>query len=63
MAQAISRRPLTAECRVRAWVNPRGICGGQSASFVSDFFEFALSRSLYRRSPLVDWYTGCCDGV
>jgi hypothetical protein len=27
MAQAVSRRPLTAEFRVRAQVNPRGICG------------------------------------
>jgi hypothetical protein len=30
MAQVVSRRPLTAEARVRARVNPRGICGGQS---------------------------------
>jgi hypothetical protein len=28
MAQAVSRRPLTAECRV----NPCGICGGQSGT-------------------------------
>jgi hypothetical protein len=28
-AQAVSRQPLTAESRVRARVNPRGICGGQ----------------------------------
>jgi hypothetical protein len=28
-AQAVSRRPLTAESRVRAWVNPCGIWGGQ----------------------------------
>jgi hypothetical protein len=30
MAQVVSRRPLTAEARVRARVNPCGICGGQS---------------------------------
>jgi hypothetical protein len=30
MAQVVSRRPLTAEARVRARVNPYGICGGQS---------------------------------
>jgi hypothetical protein len=30
MAQAVSRRPVTAEARVRSWVGPRGICGGQS---------------------------------
>jgi hypothetical protein len=28
MAQAVSRRPLTAEARVRAWVDPCGTCGG-----------------------------------
>jgi hypothetical protein len=30
--QLVSRRPITAEARVRAWVNPRGICGGQSGT-------------------------------
>jgi hypothetical protein len=30
MAQVVSRRPLTAEDRVRARVNLYGICGGQS---------------------------------
>jgi hypothetical protein len=30
MAQVVSRRPLTAEARVRARINPYGICGGQS---------------------------------
>jgi hypothetical protein len=32
MAQVVSRRPLTAEDRVRAPVNPCGICGGQSGT-------------------------------
>jgi hypothetical protein len=32
MAQAVSRRPLTAEAGVRALVNPCGICGGQSGT-------------------------------
>jgi hypothetical protein len=32
MAQAVSRRPLTAEYRVRARVNPCGICDGQSGN-------------------------------
>jgi hypothetical protein len=32
MAQIVSRRPLTAEARVRARVNPCGICGGQSVT-------------------------------
>jgi hypothetical protein len=28
MSQAVSRRPLTAEARVRSRVSPCGICGG-----------------------------------
>jgi hypothetical protein len=32
MAQVVSRRPLTAEARVRARINPCGICGGQNGT-------------------------------
>jgi hypothetical protein len=32
MAQAVSRRPLTVEARVRSRVSPRGICGGRSGT-------------------------------
>jgi hypothetical protein len=32
MAQVVSHRPLNAEVRVRARVNPCGICGGQSGT-------------------------------
>jgi hypothetical protein len=32
MAQVVGRRPLTAEARVCARVNPCGICGGQSGT-------------------------------
>jgi hypothetical protein len=32
MAQAVSRRPLTAEDRFRSRVGPCGICGGQSGT-------------------------------
>jgi hypothetical protein len=32
MAHVVNRRPLTAEARVRARVNPRGICGGRSGT-------------------------------
>jgi hypothetical protein len=32
MSQVVSRRPLTAEARVRVQVNPCGICGGQSGT-------------------------------
>jgi hypothetical protein len=32
MAQAVTRRPPTAEARVRSRVSPCGICGGQSGT-------------------------------
>jgi hypothetical protein len=32
MAQAVSCWPLTAESRVRAWLDTCGICGGQSGT-------------------------------
>jgi hypothetical protein len=32
MAQAVSRRPLTAEAQFRAGVSPYGICGGKSGT-------------------------------
>jgi hypothetical protein len=32
VAQTVSRRPLTAESRVRIRVSPCGICGGRSGS-------------------------------
>jgi hypothetical protein len=32
MAQAVSRRPLTAEARVRSRVSQCGVCGGQSGT-------------------------------
>jgi hypothetical protein len=32
MAQAVSRRPLTAKARVRSRVSPCGICGRQSGT-------------------------------
>jgi hypothetical protein len=46
MAQAVSRRPLTAEARVRSRASPRGICGRQSGTGTG----FPLSISFHRCS-------------
>jgi hypothetical protein len=54
MAQVVSRRPLTAEARVRARVNLCGICGGQSGTG-TDFLRVLrfspVNISFRRRSP------------
>jgi hypothetical protein len=43
MAQAVSRRPLTAVPRVRSRVSPCGICGGQSGTGIG----FSPSTSVF----------------
>jgi hypothetical protein len=53
MAQAVSRRPLTAEAWVRSRVSPCRICGGQNGTgtgFPPDYFCFPLSISFHRCS-------------
>jgi hypothetical protein len=53
MFQAVSRRPPTAEARVRARVSPCGIFGGPSGTgigFFPEFFGFPLSISFHRSS-------------
>jgi hypothetical protein len=53
MTQAVSRRPLTAEARVRSRFSPCGICGGQSGpgtGFFPEFFGFPVSISFHRCS-------------
>jgi hypothetical protein len=42
MAQAVSRRPLTAEARVRSRVSPCEICGGQSGTGTGFFSELSV---------------------
>jgi hypothetical protein len=65
MAQAVSRRPFTAEARFRSPVRPYGICGGRSAigtglspssSFVSCQYHFTVAVHIdyiYHLGPLV----------
>jgi hypothetical protein len=54
MAQAVSRRPLTAEARVRAGVSPCGIWGGQRG-----LGQVFLSYSMFpcQRHPTVAPYS------
>jgi hypothetical protein len=50
MAQAVSRRPPTAEARVRSRVSPCRVCGGQSGTgtgFFLEYFGFLLSISFH----------------
>lgn len=45
MVQVASRRPVTAEARVRFWVIPCYICGGRGVAetgFLSEYFGFPL---------------------
>jgi hypothetical protein len=47
MAQVVSRRPLAAEARFRARVNPYGIYGGQSGTGKGFSPSSSVSPSIY----------------
>jgi hypothetical protein len=56
IALAVSRRPLTAEARVRTQADPYRICGGQSGTGTDSSYEifgFPLSVSFHRGSILI----------
>jgi hypothetical protein len=60
MAQVVSRRSLTAEARIRARVNPCGICGGQSGTGTGFFlrvirFPLSLSHSTVALQTHIIW--------
>jgi hypothetical protein len=44
MAQAVSRRPLTAEAQVRSRVSLCGICDGQSVNFILPVLHYTEKR-------------------
>jgi hypothetical protein len=68
MAQAVSRRLLTAEARVRSRVSPFGICGGQSGNgtgfspstsvFPCQFHSTGAPLKCKSRKNLITFITG-----
>jgi hypothetical protein len=47
MAQVVSRRPQTAEARIRALVSPCKICGGQSGTGTGFSPSYTVSPCQY----------------
>jgi hypothetical protein len=59
MAQAASRRPLTAETRVRYRVSPCGIYGGQSGTSVFPYQFHSTGAPLHGKTKkLITFITG-----
>jgi hypothetical protein len=61
MAQAVSRRPLTAETQVRDRVSPCRICGGQSGTGTG--FSPSASVSSCQYHSTVDLHTHITRGM
>jgi hypothetical protein len=59
-AQAVSRRPIAAEARVRAQGNPCGICGGLSGAdkWGKFFSEIFYRCSMFTHVSSGDWTMG-----
>jgi hypothetical protein len=57
MDQAVSRRPLTAESRVRARVNPCGICGGHSGTGTGFSPTYSFFLCLYHSAVALQTHT------
>jgi hypothetical protein len=57
MVQVISRRPLTAEPRVRTRFNPCGICGGQSDTEVGFSPSFSVFSCQYQSTVALQTHT------
>ena len=68
MAQAVRRRPVTAEAQVRSRVGPCGICGGQSDTgtgfspstsvFPCQFYSTGATLKWKSRTKLIIFITG-----
>jgi hypothetical protein len=61
MAQAVSRRPLTMEACVRAWISVCAVCGGKSGTRTS--FSSSSSILPYQYHSTVALHTHIIWGV
>jgi len=65
VAEAVSRRPLTADAPVRSQVSPRGICGGRSGTVTGPpppaecFFLLFLCQYFFINAPYSSLSTRC----